>query len=166
MARLYRSRNWALEVRQDRIDVTSDRPTPNERWRFTDAQGHEHRYDRGYPTLDFVVDEQHWCDGTEGICNHDPHWAVDESHYECKICHQAVEPTMDPPYTPKSVPGMIDATLEGLRSDGWRIATWLDEGDYRRILEALDEDRDAIVRQILDDTPDERIMRSSFQSTP
>lgn len=145
---------WTLDIEQKWINVTSGRSTPNERWTFADGQGHDHRYDNGYPTLDFVVDAEHWCDGTEGLASHDPHWAVDESHYECKRCREVIEPAMDPPGTPKFVSGMISATLTGIRSDGVEIQMMLEEQD----LALIKSEGDAGAKRLLDTASPGRIV--------
>lgn len=152
-------RHWTLTVDQDRIDVTSGLPTANERWTYTDQQGHEHRYDHGYPTLTYVIDESHWCDGSEGIYNHDPHEAVDKSHYECSICRETIKPLTDPPYTPKSVAGLTTATMTGYRSDGTWIRYVLSGLEVERIrAEMTDEEAQAI----LDNADSARIIESRW----
>lgn len=125
---------YSVSIEQEWIDVTSPYPTPNERWTFTDSNGHDHRYDHGYPTLTHVVDASHWCYGNEGIAPHDPHEAVDESHYECATCGEVVEPKMDPGYTPKRTPGIRRTTLNAYRSDGSEVVVVLlpDEVDVLR----------------------------------
>lgn len=158
MATTFSGRTWTLEVRQEWIDVTSERSSPNEHWTFTDANGHEHRYDHGYPTLEFVIDESHWCDGSEGLYNHDPHEAVDVAHYECLICRELIVPKMDPPYTPKRIPGMRSATLTGLRSDGATVEAWLMDDDLERIRSSSEEE----VTALIDSLPDERIYSVTF----
>lgn len=141
---------WSIDMRQDWIDVTSGLPTANEDWRGTDVNGHEHYY--GYPTLDEVDDASHWCNGDEGIAHHDPHMHVDESHYECKVCRAVVEPAVDPPFTPKQIPGMATLTLTGLRSDGVEIVASLIQAE----LLTIQADR-TTAQGIIDAIPDERI---------
>lgn len=101
----------SFRVKTDYIDVTSDRPTVDPNWRHTDSNGHEHYYDNGYPTLDYIIDERHWCDGREGLYNHDPHWAVDEDHFECLTCREMVKPGTLPAFTPQSIPGTRSMTV-------------------------------------------------------
>lgn len=151
----FRGRSWNLELKRESIDVTSDRPSPNERWRYTDKAGHEHFYQRGYPTLELVVDAEHWCDGTEGLYNHDAHMTTDQSHYECLLCRQVVEPAVDPPFSPKSIPGRIDGCLSGFRSDGAEITMYLVAEEWESIQGAEDPDVEAL--RILDNAPGERI---------
>ena len=143
------------------IDVTSNLPTPNERWRYTDRAGHEHHYDGGYPTLELVVDAEHWCDGTEGVYNHDAHMAVDESHYECLLCREVIEPAADPPHFSKSIPGAIEGRLSGVRSDGAEIEMYLTPDEWEMIQAA--EDPDVEAHRILDEASAERIY---WQSRP
>lgn len=162
MSRLsVQGQGWTLSAEVDYIDVTSSHPSPREGWRMTDSNGHEHRYTRtGFPTLRFVVDASHWCDGTEGFAWHDPHEIEDEWHYECAQCGEVIEPATDPPFTPKSVPGTVRHTLEGFRSDGSRVTMWLDSDEAERIRATPD---DATALAILDGAPDERItLRESW----
>jgi hypothetical protein len=161
MVQTVSGRNWTLTVNQEWIDVTSERESPDERWTFTDAQGHDHRYERGYPTLDLVVDESHWCDGHEGIYNHDPHEQIDQSHYECLVCREVIEPAMHPPYHQKHIPGMRSATLTGLRSDGAQVEVWLQDDDLERVRQA---DSDDAVTALIDSLPEDRIYSVTFAS--
>jgi hypothetical protein len=147
------ARNFELTINQDWIDVTSSRPSSNEYWKFTDAAGHEHQYANGYPTLRLVVDAEHWCSGDEGWTPHDPHMQVDESHYECPECGEVIEPKMDPPYTPKSMPGLTSATLKGTRSDGTTIMAGPTPDEVEALLVADTDEAQAIIDAI----PDERI---------
>lgn len=152
---------WKVTLEREMIDVTMGwHSTPNEFWRATDSNGHEHRYDKGYPTLRVVVDRSHWCDGHEGMYNHDPHEEVDESHYECLLCGEVVEPAMDPPGTPKSIPGRISGRIEGPRSDGRVISAWLND-DEIAVVRANPEDPD-VLSSLVDGVPEERITSWSF----
>jgi hypothetical protein len=161
MAQTVSGRNWTLTVNQEWIDVTSERESPDERWTFTDSQGHDHRYERGYPTLDLVVDESHWCDGREGIYNHDPHEQIDRSHYECEVCREVIEPAMHPPYHPNQIPGMRSATLTGYRSDGAQVEVWLQDDELDRVGRA---DSDSDITALIDSLPEERIYSVTFAS--
>lgn len=163
MSQYIRSK-FKLDVQQDSIDVTSERETPNELWRYTDAAGHEHFYRNGYPTLTLIVDEAHWCDGTEGPYNHDPHEAVDRAHYECPECGEHVVPMMDPPYTPKYIPGMIDARLSGpLSNDPRRFREiGLGPDEVERITERIEQDRgslDDLLQEFIDNASSDRTIR-------
>jgi hypothetical protein len=146
-------RGATLTITPQYIDVTSGHPSANEHWTHTDSAGHAHRYDRGYPTLDLVVDAEHWCEGDEGIAPHDSHMAVDEGHYECKLCREVIKPTMDPAGMPKSIIGEIEATLTGLTSSGVVVEMWLMPDEADRI--AADP---AAVEDVLDNAPHERII--------
>lgn len=124
-------------------------PTADSRWSFVDASGHEHYYEHGYPTLDYMVDREHWCQGDEGFMAHDPHTAIDEAHYECKICREVITPATEPPGTPHYVAGATSATISGTRSDGvWvraavpgRVETSImsDAEAAQRLLDGIDE---------------------------
>jgi hypothetical protein len=151
-------RSWALDVDVDYEDATSAWPTPNEHWRHVDASGHEHRYERGYPTLRLVVDESHWCDGTEGFALHDGHEQTDRSHYECAECGEVVVPAMDPPGMPKMVPGRATAALVGYRSSGARVTARLTETELETLRGLGAEPADADVTALLDAMPDERVL--------
>lgn len=156
-----RRSTWELQGDVEWIDVTSGLPTPKEDWRFKDRNGHEHHYDHGYPTLELVVDESHWCLGNEGLGAHDPHEAVDESHYECLICRVTVKPKMDPPGTPRSVRGLTTWTLRGYRSDGVWVAAHLIGDEVRRL---SDDEDNSVAAAILDAVPPERIIETRFAS--
>lgn len=105
---------WRLDATREVEWVTNDGPTADESWRFTDARGHEHAYPYK-PTLEFVVDRSHWCDGTEGLYNHDPHEAIDEGHYECRECRERIEPRSHPPGYMTAIPRALHGTLT------WRV---------------------------------------------
>lgn len=104
MARFAPGPEFTLDIQQDSIDTTCGIDTLDPKWRGTDSNGHEHYYERfEYPTLDYIVDAEHWCNGDEGA-PHDPHMATDESHYECKVCREVVKPGIIPPTRPSLSP--------------------------------------------------------------
>ena len=154
--------SFVVNVQRDQIDVTSWSATPNESWVYADRQGHEHHYDNGYPTLSYVIDEQHWCEGDEGSYPHDGHWQVDAAHYECKACGETIEPGMDPPGTPKFIAGATSATLEGVRSDGARVVVALLGDELDRLAKAQMDD--AVALSIADAAPSDRIMLTEYGS--
>lgn len=155
-----RGAGWTLSAEVDYIDVTSSYPSWRESWRMTDSNGHEHRYAPGFPTLYEVVDASHWCDGTEGFALHDPHEHEDESHYECAQCGEVIEPDTESPIFAKSIPGAVSHTLEGFRSDGWRVTMRLDPDEAERIRATPD---DATALAILDAAPVERIVQREYR---
>jgi hypothetical protein len=152
----------------DVIDVTSDRPSYDTRWRATDSNGHEHRYDHGFPTLSYVVDERHWCDGTEGFMLHEPHWAVDADHYECELCGAVVEPGLLPAGYPQYIDGMKNVSLKGRRSDGIEVDVALYEAEFDTLASAAASDdetaMDRAVLAMLDEMPSERWASVTFAS--
>jgi hypothetical protein len=148
-----------LSITRGSIDVTSDRPQSDPNWRYTDRNGHEHRYDRGYPTLDLVVDAEHWCDGNEGYARHDPHMHVDEAHYECKVCRESIKPKMFPPGYPMMMPGMIQGEVEGYRSDGALVRARLTKDDYEMLRIGPSAD---VVAAFLDNLDDAQIISVTF----
>ncbi len=159
---------WEFSVEQDYIDVTCGIETLNPNWTFTDENGHDHYYDSGgYPTLDYIVDAQHWCDGYEGAFNHDPHMAVDESHYECLICGVHVKPGTYPPYYPQSIPGERTLTMTGW-FQGWQVTVVPRCDEAETLLDRLRMTtdgpiRDRIIDQFVEQNP-ERITQRSFTS--
>jgi hypothetical protein len=157
MATTWRAPHWEVAVDVEQINTTSSFPSADPGWRFTDAAGHEHRYDRGYPSLRYVVDESHWCDGTEGTALHDPHEAVDEAHYECLACHEVVEVGLLPAGYPQWTPGNVTATLKGHRSDGTWIEAVLTPSEVDA-LRAAGEDQQA-AQQVIDAIPLQRTLR-------
>lgn len=112
-----------FDVSSKPVEVTSDRDSVDPNWRYTDDQGHAHYYDGGYPTLDHIIDASHWCDGTEGLYNHDPHLAVDADHYECLICRQTVAPGVIPAGTPQFIAGPVEvsAVVDGDAGDSFEF---------------------------------------------
>lgn len=85
--------------------IVSNVAEPDRHWRTTDSNGHVHAYvgvgpDQPWPTLEYVMDERHWCNGDEGIARHDPHWCDDRWHWECRQCRERVKPGFcQPPNT-------------------------------------------------------------------
>jgi hypothetical protein len=155
-------RGWTLTMEERGEFVTMGIRTLNPGWRGTDSNGHEHYYEGGqYPTLELIIDAQHWCDGHEGMYNHDPHMAVDESHYECVTCRETVEPGTFPPDHQAWMGGPIEYRLAGVRSDGMQVDASLVPEEFERIRDA-EHDRDAVVMAVLDALPQERIYSLSF----
>ena len=156
--------HWTLTNEQRGEWVTMGVRTTDEHWMFTDAAGHEHRYDSGYPTLDYVVDASHWCDGREGLYSHDPHEAVDDAHYECKLCREVIKPGTHPPEHQVYVAGSSSYRITGLRSDGAQTEAMLMPDQVERIASAARDQRDAIVQTLLDEMPGEQIWSMQFAS--
>lgn len=75
-----------LRIETDQIEVTSNLPKPDRSWRYIDAQGHEHYWRDGWPTLVTVVEDTYWC----ADCN-DEH---DDTHFECPQCGEWISPGM------------------------------------------------------------------------
>ena len=125
---------WTVTVEQMTETVSTSGPTLDTQWRATDPAGHAHYYDHGYPTLDYIVDASHECDGTEGFMHHDPHTHVDASHYECLICREVVEPGIASPGS-WDVPTWRSAKLEGRRSDGLVVEILLTPTECRSLIE-------------------------------
>jgi hypothetical protein len=95
-----------LRMEREMIEVTSNLPRPDRNWTYTDQQGHEHRYDDGWPTLVTVVDRVYWCEG----CN-DEH---QDTHLACAICGEEISPGMVGPSLHREfIPGRMSATLNG-----------------------------------------------------
>lgn len=64
---------------------------PDKNWRYTDARGHVHEWDDGYPTLRWVIDEVTWCADCREEHEH--------GHYECALCGERIEPGTTGPVT-------------------------------------------------------------------
>lgn len=93
-----------LHTFQDMERVYSSFPEPDPNWTTTDTQGHEHYYDRGYPTLEWVVAETYWC----GMCR-DQH---EEWEYRCRKCGEPVRPeTRMPDPSGVAIPGLKQVEL-------------------------------------------------------
>jgi hypothetical protein len=161
MATTISGQSWNLEMNQEWIDTTCGIDTLDPKWRGVDSNGHEHHYEHGYPTLDLVIEASHWCDGDEGIYNHDPHEQIDASHYECLICREVVEPGIIPAFTPQQMPGMRSYRITGFRSDGAQVEAWLTEDDVAVIRAGHSE---AAVTAFIDALPEDRIYTVTFAS--
>lgn len=88
----FAGRGWKLVVETEQIEITSNSPRPDPNWRFTDAAGHEHFYDKtakGYPTLDAVSEEPYWC----ADCREEH----EEDRLECLRCMEVVTPGVTGP---------------------------------------------------------------------
>ena len=160
---IFSNRSYEVTLERDWIDVTSEFPSYNESWTFTDAAGHEHRYERGFPTLRHVIDAEHWCNGNEGWMHHDPHMHVDAAHFECVQCGETISPAMDPPFTPKKIPGLLSGQVSGMRSDGVKITAIL-SGDEFELFTGGELPADSVVRDLLDRMPEERITLRQYSS--
>jgi hypothetical protein len=152
---------YNLTLDRDMIDVTCERDTLDSRWRGTDSNGHEHRGDRLYDTLELIVDAEHWCEGNEGWGRHDPHMHVDEAHYECRQCRESVEPGVVTGGTPQYIAGVTTATLEGRRSDGTKITAILTSEQTDQVRTLMDADA-AGQQLFIDAIPDEQIVHREF----
>lgn len=174
MAEFFPGWDWTLKVER------YDRP-PDEQWRHIDSNGHEHYVDRAanaypaYPTLDLVIDKEHWCEGDEEWCDraedpwceggprpHDPHMVADEVHFECKLCREVIA-------LPKSYGGSVVYTLCGYNSAGVQVVLSLIDAEYERLSNADVDggDPEAEVRRILDEAPAERLLSmSNFRDQP
>lgn len=160
---------WTLEVEHDLIDVSTDYPTPDERWRYTDDAGHEHHYDHGYPTLELVVDEEHWCDGNEGFMPHDPHQHIDAAHYECRECRQVIKPREHVGGIVRQMEaGPMRAWLSGPRPEGVQATVRLTDDEFEELRASAfagDESaRDTVALRILSEAPPARITKMEFTS--
>ena len=161
MATQIRGRGFEVEVRREVIPIemawthTIDRD-----WRATDSNGHEHYYDgRQYPTLELIVDASHWCDGTEGLGLHDPHEAVDESHYECLQCRETVTPGLHPPGHVEYIAGPVDVELTAM-VDGLRTTVALTHEEAARFLTAGEDEWEALAVELARNS--ERVIRRSY----
>jgi hypothetical protein len=98
-----------LRLEVDMIDVTSALPRPDPRWTYTDQAGHQHRYDKTapghyYPTQVVVTEEPYWCPDC-----HDEH---SDSHYECPLCGEEIEPGLvSAPLYREYMPGLASYYL-------------------------------------------------------
>jgi hypothetical protein len=94
-----------LVIERDMIDVTTNVPTQDKAWRYTDEHGHEHHWDHGYPTLRQVVDEVRYDeDGDE----------YEITHFECPLCSEVIRPGARPPSAFREyIPGRSHYYLNG-----------------------------------------------------
>jgi len=90
-----------LRAECEMIEVTSNLPRPDKAWTFTDAQGHEHAWSQGWPSLRWVVDEPETDDWPE------------EGHYECLLCGETIAPGMSGPSMFREfIPGVVSYYLD------------------------------------------------------
>jgi hypothetical protein len=97
--------------------------TPDETWTFVDTNGHEHRWDPSYSTLDQIA-ESDWID-VDGDEHNGDSWFV------CRECGEVIEPaTIYHPPSPwmTYLPGLKHAYLI---HNGQRIEITLDQ--YERL---------------------------------
>lgn len=156
--------DWTLTCDQEKIDVTWGQDTLDPKWRATDENGHEHYYEHGYPTLDFVVEAEHWCNGDEGYGRHDPHMCTDEGHYECRICRAVVEPGIIRGGAPQYIPGMRSWTLKGTTTQGAEVEVYITDDEAQTVIDGQDE----AARQILDAAQEsgERVLSMTWAFGP
>ena len=134
-------------------------------WRFVDAVGHEHFYeDGGFPTLREVIDRSHWCDGNEGICNHDPHLQIDNSHFVCGWCGETITPGKRPIGSVDLIEvGPPSAVLEGYLDEGTWIRVHLLETEATALINAGDL-MDDTAHKLLELAPPERISERRWEA--
>jgi hypothetical protein len=98
-----------LEITRDMIEVTSNLPQRNPRWRHTDAQGHEHyavSTDAGviYPTLSIRQGEEQTDEDGE---------PYRERWWACHECGEEITPGTFIDSSRKLIPGLTSYTLDG-----------------------------------------------------
>jgi hypothetical protein len=101
MATLITAAGSTFRVETETVDVTTNAPRPDKDWRETDSNGHEHYWQDGWPTLEWIVDGAYWCEQHQ-----EEH---EEGHYACKVCGEEVKPGMRGPS------GIVE-TIPGMRS--------------------------------------------------
>jgi hypothetical protein len=98
--------------------VASKQERPDPEWRFVDNAGHVHTYDRhGFAsTLTFVVDRVSGYD-EDG----EP---IEDGHFACAICGQAVAPGFKragPPQSVASTKWLVSATVDAFGAEPVRV---------------------------------------------
>ena len=96
----------SIELSVNQVEIPpSMYPGPDPDWTYADAAGHEHYYDRGYPTLERVVTGSWWC-----VDCHEEH---EDTALACPVCGEQVEPGTRPPSPfPTYVEGTREMTFE------------------------------------------------------
>ena len=94
-----------IRLERDYTEVNIASRVADERWKFTDSNGHEHSYtskprDHGdhYPTLIYVPGPTYYC----ADCN-DEHEDYAVSRYECRTCGEAIVPGSREPQNPEAL---------------------------------------------------------------
>jgi hypothetical protein len=136
MARMILKAPLTLEIHVDMIDVTMGRDAIDFEATVNCGNGHAVHMRRAR----YVVDASHWCDGTEGAFDHDPHETVDQSHYECPDCSVVIEPVIIPAFTPRQIPGVTTATIFGTNSDGFSFSAFATQDEVNAMTALLDAD--------------------------
>jgi hypothetical protein len=99
-----------LSATCEQIEVTSNLPRPDKHWTFTDAQGHEHFWSEGWPSLRWVVDQEDYVIIEDGY----PEEYPGSGHYECILCGEEISPGMTGPSPFREfIPGMVSYYLDG-----------------------------------------------------
>ena len=78
-----------FRVEQDYAEFATAGPEADKDWRETDSNGHEHYWDSGWPTLEWVVTGVYWCE-----MHNEEH---EEGEWRCRKCGEHVEPGMRHP---------------------------------------------------------------------
>lgn len=150
---------YTVTIDRDMVNVTCEHDTLDGDWEDQCPNGH----DVSLRTALHVVDASHWCDGTEGFAHHDPHEHVDDSHWECAICHAHVHPRIIPGGTPRYIPGLISATISGVQSTGREIKANIPEA-WANIAGDLLRAELEVQLKFLDEIPEEWIYFQKFSS--
>jgi hypothetical protein len=122
-----------LLIERDLAEVNVSSRMADETWHGVDSNGHEHRYaderdpgvGRGshYPTLIWVPGPSYYCPDCR-----DEHEDYAVSHYECRLCGEAVEPGAREPRNPEAmVLTRVSAYLGGQLITKERAETMLSE---------------------------------------
>lgn len=78
-----------FRMKQEHEEYTTAAPETDKAWRATDSNGHEHYWQDGYPTLEWVVTGGYWCE-----MHNEDH---EEGEWRCRECGEHVPPGMKHP---------------------------------------------------------------------
>lgn len=98
MAKLQVASGPTLRIERESIDVSSWGQERDPNWRYVDAAGHGHFYDKGYPTLSEVTETM--VDPDDG-----DEWQA-HVRWECPHCGEVIKPASRPSMGDSTVPGM------------------------------------------------------------
>jgi len=85
----FQAEGSTFRVEQDYEEFTTVGPEADKDWREIDSHGHEHYWDKGWPTLEWVVTGGYWCE-----MHNEEH---EEGEWRCRECGEHVTPGMRHP---------------------------------------------------------------------
>ena len=132
-----------------RVDTVVGERVADPRWKHTDTNGHVHAFaGEELPSLEWVVT------GTEWVGDEFDSSEIEVGEYRCRVCGEMVKPRWNRDYSPRFIPGLLDAKVS---TDDGRV--YLLRSDEIETLSAA-ADKEAAAWAIVDSRePDAREWR-------